>query len=248
MEQTEQEKIRRLNCKGETIYRNHGDLFYSASLPVHTPRSPYPWESEANLPRITKDFFRCKGNPLNPPLVDPAGAPLADCGGRHGLPVIQGKETVYPILIELLNYIQKKTGKRVIITCGHRCPSHNSYSDPSKENKVSKHQVGAEVDFYVQGMEERPQEIVGLLMQYFQETAPYKNDKESLDFKRYDKSELALQPWMNREILIKLFQKTEGRDGDNRHPHPYLSIQVRHDGKERVQYEWAKANQGYPRS
>jgi hypothetical protein len=98
-------------------------------------------------------------------------------------------------------------------------------------------------------MEERPQEIAGLLMQYFQETSPYKTDKESLEFKRYDKSDLAIQPWMNKEILIKIYQKQEGRDADNRHPHPYLSIQVRYDrdAKEKVVYDWAKANKGYPK-
>src|SRR5258708_25110406 len=70
MEQSEREKIRRLNCKGEPIYRNHDDLFYPISPPTHTPRTCYPWESETKLPRITKDFFRCKGTPLNPALVD----------------------------------------------------------------------------------------------------------------------------------------------------------------------------------
>ena len=247
MEQSEREKLRRLNCKGESIYRNQGDLFYPIAAPAHTPRSPYPWESETNLPRITKDFFRCKGSPLNASMEGGIG----DCEGcsRHGLPIIHGKENVYPILIELLNYIQKKTGKRVVITCGHRCPTHNTYADPSKENQVSKHQIGAEVDFYVQGMEERPQEVAGLIMQYFQETPAYKSDKESQEFKRLTPTELTTQPWMNKEILIKLFQKHEGRDADNRHPHPYLSIQVRYDQgtKERVIYEWAKANQGYPR-
>lgn len=256
MEQSEREKIRRLNCKAEPIYRNQGDLFYPISPPVHTPRTSYPWESETNLPRLTKDFFRCKGSPLNTPLVDMTNPtnpiPLADCEGcsRHGLPIIRGKETVYPILIDLLNYVQKKTGRRVVITCGHRCPIHNIYADPSKANRVSKHQIGAEVDFYVQGMEDRAQEIAGLLMQYFQETPMYKNNRESREFKRFNKTELAVQPWMNREILIKLFQRNEGRDGDNRHPYPYLSIQVCYDqdAKEKVIYEWAKATQGYPRS
>lgn len=256
MEQSEREKIRRLNCKGEAIFRSHDDVFCPNATLIHTPRTPYPWESDANLPKITKEFFRCKGTPLNPPTLDFADPTkpitLSDCEGysRHGLPIIHGKENVYPILIDILNFVQKKTGKRVIITCGHRCPCHNAYADPSKENRVSKHQIGAEVDFYVQGMEERPQEIVGLIMQYFQETPVYEKDKESLEFKRYDKTDLVVQPWMNKEILIKLFQKNEGRDADNRHPHPYLSIQVRYDrqGKERVVYDWAKANQGYPRS
>lgn len=256
MEQSEREKIRRLNCKATLIYRNRDDCFYSIVPPAHVTRALYPWESESNLPRITKDFFRCKGSPLNPPLIDMSDpikpTPLLDCEGctRHGLPILRGKENIYPILLDLLNYIQKKTGKRVIITCGHRCPTHNMYADSSKENLTSKHQIGAEVDFYVQGMEERPQEVAGLLMQYFQETPLYKNDKESLDFKRFTKSALTTQPWFNKEVFIKLCQKQEERDFDNRHPNPYLSIQVRYDreGKERVVYDWGKANKGYPRS
>jgi len=255
MEQSERERIRRLNCKGEPIYRNRNEYFYPIATPIHTPRSPYPWESEGNLPRITREFFRCKGSSVNTPLFDPSDSnPLHDCEGssRHGLPIIHGQEGVYPILIDLLNYIQKKTGRRAIVTCGHRCPAHNIYADPSKENRTSKHQIGAEVDFYVQGMEDRPLEIVGLAMQYFREAPSYANDRESLEFKRYDKPDanIAVQPWFNKEIFIKVYQKDEGRDADNRHPHAYLSFQVRFDreSKERVLYDWAKANKGYPRS
>lgn len=221
---------------------------------MHTPRAAYPWEAEANLPKITKEFFRCKGNPTNPPLmVLGETEPRLDCEGgqRHGLPILYGKETVYPILIDLLNYLQKKTGKRVIITCGHRCPIHNVYADTIKENLVSKHQIGAEVDFYVQGMEDRPQEIIGLLMQYYQEQPAYKNNKEYQEFVRYTNPDcrVRVQPWMNKEIYIKLCARDEGRDGDNRHPYPYISLQVRFDKlkKERVIYEWAKAHKGYPR-
>ncbi len=258
LEQSEKEKTRRRNCKGEYIYRSQGDYFYPIAAPQHTPRAPYPWESESNLPRITKEFFRCKGNPVNPPIVDASDpakpAPCPDCegGSRHGLPILHGKENVYPLLVDLLNYLQKKTGKRVIITCGHRCPLHNTYADPSKDNRTSKHQIGAEVDFYVQGMEDRPQEIVGLIMQYYQENPAYKNDKEYLEFKRYDKPDahVEIQPWLNKEIFIKLCQKNEGRDADNRHPHPYICLQVRYDRdrKERVLYDWEKANKGYHRS
>lgn len=128
---------------------------------------------------------------------------------------------------------------------------HNSYSDLSKEGRTSKHQIGAEVDFYVQGMEERPLEIIGLLMQYFQENPLYASKKEYLDFQRYEKGDTgsSIQPWMNKEVYIKLFQKNEGRDEDNRHPYPYISIQVRYDkeNQERVLYNWEKAYKGYPR-
>ncbi len=251
MEQSEREKVRRRNCKAEMIYRSQGDSLYPLAAPAHTPRAIYPWEAEANLPRITREYFRCKGNPANAPLLAAEREPILDCegSGRHGLPIISGKEGVYPILIDLLNYIQKKTGKRVVVTCGHRCPQHNSYSDASKENRFSKHQIGAEVDFYVQGMEDRTLEIAGLLMQYYQETPLYAKDREYLEFKRTDKADSSIQPWMNKEIFIRVFGKEEGRDEDNRHPHAYITLQVRFDKerKERVVYDWAKANQGYPR-
>lgn len=256
MEQSEREKVRRMNCKGEPIYRNHDEVLYTTAPRAHVQRSRYPWESENNLPRITKDFFRCKGNPLNPPFValqnEEKAKPIHDCEGcnRHGFPIIHGKENVYPVLVDLLNYIQKKTGKRVIITCGHRCPPHNTYADPSKENLVSKHQIGAEVDFYVQGMEDYPLEIVGILMQYYQENPTYRKDKEYQEFKRYSQSNTETLPWMNKEIFIKVYQRDEGRDADNRHPHPYISVQVRYDkdAKERVLYSWKRAHQGYPKS
>lgn len=256
MEQSEREKVRRLNCKGEPIYRCHGEQIYTISPLEHRTRSRYPWESENNLPRITKDFFRCKGNPLNPPYVtmqtEDKPTPIHDCEGcsRHGFPIIHGRENIYPVLLDLLNFVQKKTGKRVIITCGHRCPPHNTYSDPSKENLVSKHQVGAEVDFYVQGMEDYPLEVIGVLMQFYQENPAYSKDKDYQEFQRYSKSDVAVQPWLNKEIFIKLYQKNEGRDGDNRHPHPYICLQVRYDkdGRERVLYSWKKAHRGYPKS
>ena len=249
MERSEREKLRRRNATGEYVYRNRDDYFYPIGAPVHTPRSPYPWESDTNLPRITKEFFRCKGTPLNPPLVGMSDTPLSDCEGspRHGLPILRGKEGVYPILTDLLNYLQKKTGKRVVITCGHRCPVHNSYADSTKENRVSKHQIGAEVDFYIQGMEDRPNEVVGHIMQYYQETPLYQKEKEYLEFKRYEKGTAATQPWFNKEIFITLYHKDEGRDADNRHPHPYVSLQVRYDRdtRERVIYDWNRANKGY---
>ena len=216
------------------------------------PRVAYPWETEAHLPRITKEYFRCKGSLLNPPYVDPEKlTPLSDCGGgnRHGLPNIGGKENVYPVLIELMNYLQKKTGKRVIITSGHRCPTHNAYTDPSKEAKASKHQMGAEVDFYIQGMEDQPLEIVSLLLQYYQEHPIYKSQKEWTCFQRYDRpdAKVETQPWLNKEVFIKLHQRNEGRNCDNRHPYPYLSVQVRWDRNkgERLLFDWEKATKGY---
>lgn len=255
-ERSELEKVRRQNCLAETIYRAERDVFSPITIPEKVGRSAYPWEYEAHLPRITKEFFRCKGSSLNPPFMEEGeGEPkvILDCegGSRHGLPIFAGKEGVYPILLDLLNFVQKKTGKRAIITCGHRCPVHNTYADPTKENQTSKHQIGAEVDFYIQGMEDQPLEVVQLLMHYYQEDPVYQKKKEWTEFQRPTKpSAEGIPPWFNKEILIKLVQKQEGRDRDNRHPYPYLSIQVRYDRKEEaaVVFNWARAHNGYPRN
>src|SRR5688572_14981430 len=134
---------------GEFIYREEGEYHFNPPRSQLARRDPYPWEEGkvGKFPKITKEFFRCKGSLLNPPKPD------ADCGGKHSLPLIHQKENVYSILIDLLNYLQQKTQKRVVITSGHRCPQHNTYVDPSARNQTSKHLIGAEVSFYVQGLE-----------------------------------------------------------------------------------------------
>jgi hypothetical protein len=225
---------------------------------VSLKRAPYPWEEEARaFPKITKDFFRCKGCGLNPVHIIEKGKETVrhyDCGGhlKHSLPLRNDKEFIYPILIDLLNYIQVQTNHQVIITSGHCCPDHNVYLDPSPANQCSKHMIGAEVDFYVFGMEENPDKVVDLIMRYYQETEKYRGQKDFLEFKRYDKAKVipAILPWFNKEVFIKILKKGEGRDLDNTHPYPYVSLQVRYDWdlKETVNYSWDKAFRNFHRS
>ncbi len=247
MEQSEQERVKKRNLKVEPIVRRHDEKAFPLETPQHIVRAPYPWEQkyEGKLAKITKEYFRCKGSSYHPAHHTEGKEAISDCKGpeHHSLPMKEGKEFIYPILLDLLNYVQKVTGKKVVITCGHRCPSHNSYADSSVEAQSSKHMLGAEVDFYVQGMENEPQEIVKLLMKYYEENAQTKNHPE-YKFSRYEKSDLSLKPWCNKEVFIKLFQKNEGRDFDNRHPYPYISLQVRVDRLtgEKVTFSWAKAS------
>jgi hypothetical protein len=225
--------------------------------PEKIPPKIYSWEKDrmGKFSKITKEFFRCKGCSLNPPQPVQRNGETThtyDCKGadKHSLPLRDGKEFVYPILLELVNHIQELTGKRLVITCGHRCPEHNTYADPSLTNQYSKHMIGAEVSFYVQGLEEHPELIVKILQDYYKTHPNYQNDNEYTIFKRYDNSsDVAILPWYNKEIFIKLYAKHEGRNFDNRHPYPYLSIQVRYDRdtKERVIYTWDKAHRNYMR-
>ena len=245
-EKSKKSEIRKKNAKAEYILRHENCYFFPIFTPTIRERELYPWEKGVSekLQKITKDFFRCKGSSLNVPITEKneKGQPFIyrDCigGGNHSLPIIHGKEGVYPVLVEILNYLQQKTGKKVIITCGYRCPLHNRYADRSKNNILSKHQLGAEVDFYVQGMEQSPLEVIDLIFQFYKDQKGYKESSDYQVFERrsVENTNVSTMPWSNKEIYIKLYKESEGRDFDNRHPYPYVSIQVRYDRdtKERV--------------
>ncbi len=248
----------KVTLQGEYIYRLHNEHYFLPPAPEKNPPEPYPWEKNrgSTLPRITKEYFRCKGSSLNPVrtlLKKGERVHYTDCGGseKHSLPLRDNKEFIYPVLIDLLNYLQKKTGRRVVITSGHRCPEHNAYIYSDKENPHSKHLMGAEVSFYVQGMENQPERIIQLLQNYYQETPRYQKQKEYIEFTRYEKkdTDVSTQPWLNKEIFIKLYLKKEGRDQDNRHPYPYISVQVRYDRdlNEKVIFTWPKGYNNFYR-
>lgn len=244
--------------RGEYIFRHHDESFVQIEPMTPLKRSNYPWEDngQSQFPKITKDFFRCRGSSLNQVNLVKGEKEILrfyDCGGtqKHSLPLRDQKEFIYSILIELLNYLQTRTGKRVVVTCGHCCPEHNTYLNPSPANQASKHMLGAEVDFYVQGMEEEPERIIDYILAYYRENPKYQGKKEYEEFKRYEKEDrqIVTPPWFNKEIYVKLYRKTEGRDFDNRHPYPYISIQVRYDWdrNEQVTYSWDKAFRNFLR-
>ena len=256
VEESEYEKIRKVNAVKEPIYRYHDEVQYTIDTPIHRIREKYPWEEGMirGHHKITKEFFRCKGNSLNAPKAtltkNYEESYHFDCGGleEHSLPMRGDQEFIYPILIDLLNYLQEKTGCKVVITSGHRCPKHNLYLDPSKGNKLSKHLIGAEVDFFVETMEKDPEKVVKLLIEFYKEQ---ENDFEYKTFHRYEKGDtnVSTKPWYNKEVFIKLHKPFEGRDIDNDHSHPYISIQVRYDrqAKRRASYTWDQAFNGYLR-
>ena len=244
MERSEKELIRKRNELSEPIIRLQKEFFFASASPELQKRPVYPWEegSSDGYFRITKEYFSCRGSAINDASEDCSGSMT------HGLPFRDGKEFIYPILIQLLGYIQERTKHKIIVTCGHRCPKHNTYADPIKFNQTSKHQIGAEVDFYVEGFEETPLEIVRLIMQYYHDL----NDPEYLPFSRcqHNPRKLEHPGWYNQEIIIRLQEKDEGRDLDNRHPYPYITIEVRYDRdtNQLVEYNWQAANTGYVRN
>ena len=240
------------NIKIEEITRGEKDIYFDFSKVESRKIKNYPFENEVeHLPKISKEYFRCKGSPLNLERIDERDSDnikiYLDCEGssKHSLPLINKKENVYPVLVDILNYLQKKTKKRVNITCGHRCPKHNTYADFDKTAKTSKHMIGAEVDFYVEGYENKPFEILDLIFKYFKEKKYYKNKNEYENFYEYTKAtDVKNPPFYNKEIFVKIYDFDEGRDFSNRHPYPYISLQVLFDkdNNEKVTYTWEKAN------
>ncbi len=252
-ERSEKDKLKQHHAKTAVIHRKSQEVHYELPVLKRVMRRQYLWEANLSggFPKITKEFFRCMGDPVNPwrKIFDEKGnvVEIADCSGKekHSLPLRNNEEFIYPILLDLLNFIQSKAQKQVVITCGHRCPKHNTYADLDKNYRTSKHLIGAEVDFYVRGWEYKPENVLTMIQQYYQsEDDPgyriFQRDYES-------QGELRVALWCNHEISIKIYQRDEGRDLDNQHPYPYLSIQVRFDRKENkpVHFNWDKAYKGY---
>ncbi len=217
--QSESKEKHRTNLLVEPITRQSLDCFFELKDPEQAEAPPsYPWQDKyiSKMLRINKEFFRCKGNPLNPPLrvITNEGhiTYQIDCEGSdmHSLPIRNGKEFIYPTLIDLLNHIQVKTGKKVIITSGHRCPTHNLYVNAKAKSSVSKHLMGAKVDFYVEGMEENPLKVIPFLAD-FCATKPLIKKEEK---------------WVNQDMTITCHGAGEDRNGDNQHPYPYITVEL----------------------
>jgi hypothetical protein len=247
MERSEKDKMKKTNMTYQPIVRQHDEKILSKGEMILVEKEKYPWEKQllGRYSPITKEHFRCKGNPLNPQIQVASESEtikvIRDCGGidKHSLPVKGDKEFIYPLLIELLNEIQKKMAAKVVVTCGHRCVEHNLYSDQTQSGRVSKHMIGAEVDFYVEGYENKPQEVLQVIRQFYQDTTRYQGLKEFQVFSKVSTNKIE-----NKEIAVTINSKNEKRDYDNRHPYPYLTIDLKFDfdAKKRVEYTWKEAH------
>ncbi len=246
-EDSERNLLRKGNRTGSGVFRANDERVLKPTKLSFIEPPKYPWRKSKQV--ITKEHFRCKGSVLNPSFTL-GDRTIKDCHGgyQHSLPLQNGKEFIYPVLVDTLNYIQEKTGKKITIISGHRCPMHNEYIDTSSYNASSKHTIGAEVAFYVQDPDLPSEEIVTIIID------KYKDDIEGKayqEFSRYIKPDtnVSTQPWFNKEIFIKIFNKTEGRNKETSENLPYISIQVRYNREENknVSYSWDLANQNYYR-
>jgi len=205
------------------------------------PRPRYPWSERYDSPLlpITSAHFQCRGSSLHPPIFYKSDETLFDCNGtdEHTLPMHEGADLIPHELIEVLNYVQRVANKPLHITAGHRCPKHQRYINPSYKAQFSKHLIGAEVTFYIEEMPAA--RLIELIQNFYKNHPLLKKDTRYTTFERYtkDDTDVSTLPWYNRELFIKLYKSHEGRDLDNNHKYPYVSIQMRYNRKgERIRY------------
>jgi len=236
---SENVRMRKRNVVKENIFRWSKDCMFESVETHVAPLPEYPWRESRHFKHyvpITREFFRCKGNRSNLPRRIPGGREFfVDCLGleQHGLPYAGGEEFIFPILITLLNYIQETLHSRVVITTGHRCPLHNKYADTSLLNMMSKHQIGAEVDFYVIGFETNYQQVVQRIINFYQK------DREK-EYRYFSCSLNYFNAWHNKEIMIRVHAREEERDMDNLHPYPYLTLEVLFDRQKETPVMYAE--------
>lgn len=219
------------------------------------PDEPFPWTTQKPeiLYPITKEFFRCKGSPLNPPHIILENGKekdrIWDCGGydRHGLPARNGEEFIYPALIEILNFLQSSLQHTVVITSGHRCPAHEQYCSQGRQTST-KHLIGAAVSFFIPELENKPEIVIETIKRYYATHPIYSQDKAFLNFTRSPANDCSQEAWVNKELFIKLYTKEEGRNLDNRHPFAYFDLQLRFDRTKNapLTFTWQEA-QNYVR-
>ncbi len=131
---------------------------------------------------------------------------------------------------------------------GTGVPSITPTPIPAKENRISKHQIGAEVDFYVQGMEDRPRKrSPAFSCSTIKKPLSIKTIRNTLNSSAMTSRTIRHPALVNKEIFIKIYQKDEGRDADNRHPHAYITLQVRFD-RETKGAGPLRMGQGQPRT
>lgn len=221
-------------ARAAPIHRSENDHLWQLPPLRHRPRIRYPWEApfEGPVPPITKAHFHCRGSNLNPPVFLSKEETLFDCNGNaeHTLPMPNNVESIPFELIDLLNFLQRASKRPVHITAGHRCPKHQRYVNPAYKAQFSKHLIGAEVTFYIEGLEEFPMTVIDLIRTYYETHPTLAADRRYTHFERYEKGNTgtSASPWFNREVFVKLYQSYEGRDFDNNHSYPYLSLQLRH--------------------
>jgi hypothetical protein len=195
-------------------YKNQRQFSFTVGNPRSAPEYPFSTTNRYGLRKITKELFRCKGSGASK-LTENGW--LFDCNAihTHSLPVQDTREFIYQEFLDLLNALQDKTGKRVLVHEGHRCPKHNHYLDSSYKNSFSKHQIAARVTFSLQGYS--LPETIDVIREYY----------TSCNNPLYIKAEGI---WSNKYIRVYAMQPIA------------LELMFDRDSQKRVEYSYRQAH------
>jgi hypothetical protein len=225
------------NLSCEKIYRLSSEKNYHIDSLELATRQLYPWENETKYPKITINTLRCRGSKDATPIKS-GDKIFEDCGGLHdhGLPYQDGEEFIYPALITLLNRVQNSFDKKVVVTSGHRCPKHHNYLVKG-QSKISRYMMGCKADFTVEGLENRPEEIIVKIMDL------YPNEK----FQKINQADGSTL-YTSKQFHLMINKEGEHSILGEKH-HPVVSVDVRYDQdkQEAIILDWDKSFHGFIR-
>lgn len=235
-------KRRKNNRVEEKIYRLSDEYFYVKDDAILVERDLYPWETKSSFSKITISDFRCRGSEKNQKLSIGKEI-ISDCNGLHdhGLPYKNGKEFVYPVLVEILNFVQEATGRQVIVLSGHRCPIHHKYVT-SGRGRLSKHMIGARADFYLKGYKVAGEQILKTIESFYKE--------ESSEYRHFFSIQKKDGGLIYKNKEIKLYLNSEKNLLIDKIDEQVITIEVCYDREENqeVVLDWDKAYRGYIRN
>lgn len=225
LEQSEQEQIRKVNAKVDPITRFSDEHFYQISFPEKKTEKRAGLKESSSIKKIDKEHFRCKGSLSNKPVVSLEGKTLNDCEGayKHSLPIRREKEFIYPALIEVLNFIQNRLSKKVVVLSGHRCIDHLRYVKQDYTPLSFKSLVGAEVRFYVEGAENQLDSIVSAIFSYYDLFFP--KDKQMVSFTSSPENKV----YENKELIVRLIEPNHPEIEEHALSFPYCQIELKFD-------------------
>lgn len=179
---------------------------------------------------ITEDDFRCKGDSAaNPPCLWKGELYYDGDGGT--LP----QRGIDEDLLILLNVIQFETGRKVVVLSGYRSRMHNSYlaaelfnyvndgdsGNPYEVSMTSKHLMGAAADFYVEGFEDKHDEILEVIFEAIKKTGDTSSPVSSFVYLRPrmpdgERVRYFFPSYRTDRWWIHAYAENEGRDIDCR--------------------------------
>lgn len=194
----------------------------------------YPWEISlpCGIESITINDFRCKGSVSHKKKASKGRSTsvyIMDCNSEsHSLPLRGGKEYVFPVLIDMCNYVQQELKSCVKIAAGHRCDAHSRYQLASLRNVGSRHRACALVTLYVENCSDTPEKVVDSIASFLASDC-YKRDNIFKTSCKYIHQGTKNARLTSKEFDVGIASQEALQDSEHLSAPYYITIKVLYD-------------------